>query len=266
MDLEPTQNLKDVENSLRDIIFLILKNKYGDNWMENTGVSEERITKWQDRKEEEKRRQQSGTIEERLMYYSDFYDLKTIINKNWELFLSVFNDKKTIDTFLTLLEKYRDPDAHRRELFSYQKMLIAGISGEIRSLITRYHSKRETGSDCFPRIESVRDNFGNSCISNGVLFCDSKMNLRPGDKLEFIVAASDPEGLDLEYRISTKPGTWPEFEPKWQKQNTFQYEISEKNIAKRLSVEIYMRSPRDYHADGDRDDSAQFTYTVLPNP
>ena len=30
MELEPTKNLKDVENSIRDIIFLILTEKYGD--------------------------------------------------------------------------------------------------------------------------------------------------------------------------------------------------------------------------------------------
>jgi len=30
MELDPTKNLKDVENSIQDIIFLILTEKYGD--------------------------------------------------------------------------------------------------------------------------------------------------------------------------------------------------------------------------------------------
>ncbi len=266
MDLDPSANLKDVENSLRNVIFLILKEKYHDRWVESTGVTGDRIVKWHDRREEEKKRQKSGTIEDRLMYYSDFYDLKTIINRNWELFSNIFLDKKTIDVFLTQLEKYRDPDAHRRDLFSYQKMLIAGISGEIRALITKYHSKKATGSDCFPRIESVRDNLGNACTFPGVLFCNSEMILRPGDRLEFLVAASDPEGIDLEYRISTDPGTFLKIDPKWQKSEVLQYDVTEENISKRFSVVISVRSLRSYHANGDTDDSAQFIYTVLPTP
>lgn len=266
MDLEPTKNLKDVENSLQDLIFVILTEKYGDKWEENIGVTEDRITKWKERKEEEKKRQQSGTIEERLMYYSDFYDLKTILINKWELFSSIFIDKKTIETFLNQLEKYRDPDAHRRDLFSYQKMLIAGMSGEIRSLITKYHSKKETCNDCFSRIESIRDNFGNSYTIGGSRFCDSKMILRPGDKLEFVVAASDPELLDLEYNISTHPGTWSDYaSTKWQKYNTLQCNITEKNISKMFSVKISIKSPRDYHARSGEDDFVEFLYTVLPN-
>ena len=55
MELDPTKNLKDVENSIQDIIFLILTEKYGDKWTENIGVTEDRTDKWKDRKEEEKK-------------------------------------------------------------------------------------------------------------------------------------------------------------------------------------------------------------------
>lgn len=266
MSLEPTKNLRNVENSLRGLIFVVLNEEYGDGWIKRCGVSKDRIEKWQKRKENEKKKQKSGSIEERLIYYSDFYDLKTIISKNWNDFLNVFIDKTTIETFLMILEKYRNSDAHRRELFPYQKYLIAGISGEIRSSITKYHSNKKTGIDCFPRIENVRDNFGNSCTADSVLFCKTKMILRPGDEIEFIVAASDPDDLELEYSISTKPGTWPEIKTKWQKSNTLKYKITKKNISKRLSIEISIRSPREYHADDDRDDFAQFVYSVFPNP
>ena len=69
-------------------------------------------------------------MEERLIYYADFYDLKTILKKNWDTsFADALGDWKTFDVWLTELEKLRDPDAHRRELLPHQKSLIIGISG-----------------------------------------------------------------------------------------------------------------------------------------
>ena len=35
-----------------------------------------------------------------ILFYSDFYDLETIIDKNWESFLPVLNDKKIDKDFL----------------------------------------------------------------------------------------------------------------------------------------------------------------------
>lgn len=59
-----------------------------------------------------------------------------------------------MEVFLTELEKLRDPEAHRRELMPHQKALAYGISGEIRTQITRFRSEQDTGESYFPRIES----------------------------------------------------------------------------------------------------------------
>ena len=79
MDIEPSKNLKNVENSLRDLISLSLEEKYGKNWVDVCGVTIDRIEKWKDRMKEEKIRQKNGAVDKRLLYYSDFYDLKKII-------------------------------------------------------------------------------------------------------------------------------------------------------------------------------------------
>ena len=55
------------------------------------------------------------------MYYADFYDLRTILKKWAGEFSNALGDWKTIEVWLTELEKLRDPDAHRRELLlNYQ--------------------------------------------------------------------------------------------------------------------------------------------------
>jgi hypothetical protein len=76
--MDVTQALRDAENSLRDFIAAVLSQSLGPNWVEQSGVSPERLAKWRERKVIEEKRQESGVVEERLIYYADFYDLKTI--------------------------------------------------------------------------------------------------------------------------------------------------------------------------------------------
>lgn len=146
-EMDVTQALKDAENSLRDFIASVLQNKLGDNWAEHCGVTPERITKWRERKETESKRQEAGVTDERLIYYADFYDLATMLKKHWTHFAPALGDQRTMDVWLSELEKLRDPDAHRRELLPHQKHLVLGISGEIRNRLVRFRSKQEMAED-----------------------------------------------------------------------------------------------------------------------
>jgi hypothetical protein len=120
MDL--TQALKDTENSLRDFIASVLEKKIGGDWMSKCGVTAERLKQWQDRKTVEGKRQTGGVVEPRLIYYADFYDIKTILEKNWDKFSEAFGEWKTMRVYLNELETLRDPDAHRRELLPHQRI------------------------------------------------------------------------------------------------------------------------------------------------
>ena len=79
--MDITQELRDTENALRDFIQTVLSKEIGPDWVEAAGVSAERIQRWRDRQETEEKRQVAGVVEERLLYYADFYDLKTILNE-----------------------------------------------------------------------------------------------------------------------------------------------------------------------------------------
>jgi len=210
--MDVTQALRDAENSLRDFIGSVLSKSIGNNWVESCGVSEDRIRKWQERKEAESKRQEAGVVEERLLYYADFYDLRTILKKHWSgEFSAALGDWKTMDVWLTELEKLRDPDAHRRELLPHQKHLVLGISGEIRNRIVRYRSKQESVEDFYPRIESVRDSLGNIWVAGDLATKIVKHPLRLNDLLDLVVTARDPQDAELEFGIATNemyPVSW----------------------------------------------------------
>jgi len=260
--MDITQSLKDAENSLRDFISSVLSQSLGTDWVDKCGVSPERLAAWKERKVSEEKRQESGVVDERLIYYADFYDLKTIMKKHWSgEFSKALGDWKTFEVWLTELEKLRDPDAHRRELLQHQKHLAIGICGEIRSRIVRYRSKKETTDDCFPKIESARDNLGNIWVPGrqGLQLVITNMTLRPGDSIEYIITASDPEDLTLEYGIEIRHEGI-----KWQSLNSFVVEITVEHISRRLSICLFIKSSRDYHASNIFDDYVEFFYQVLP--
>lgn len=54
-EINVDKELRNIENFLRDNIKFILKNKYGDDWEKNLGVTEERINIWNNRKTDEKK-------------------------------------------------------------------------------------------------------------------------------------------------------------------------------------------------------------------
>ncbi|KAB1064734.1 hypothetical protein [Salibacter halophilus] len=255
------EELKILENSVRDIITFVLKKSLGDNWVSNLKISESRIGKWKERQVIEEKRLRSTFLDNRLIYYSDFYDLKGIIIKHWDDGLdSVFRDKKLITALLSLIEKYRDAHAHRRELFDYQKYLIKGISGEIRTTIMQYRGKKEDSEDFFPRIEAANDSLGNS-ISNPtysqIIVNDG--TVRVGEEIELKAYSTDPLGDKIEFSIE-RIG-----EENWSESNKRKLTFKHDDIGKTCDIQIKIKSKKDYHAYGDFDDFIQFRYVVIPS-
>lgn len=260
--LDITQALKDTENALRDFVATVLQKKLGADWIVKCGVTPERRQKWMERKEDEAKRQTSGTVDERLLYYADFYDLKTILKKHWQEFSDALGEWHRLEVWLSELEKLRDPDAHRRELLPHQKHMALGIEGDIRTRLVRYRSKLETLEDYFPRIECVRDNYGTVYTAGSDGMVSAGATLRPGDRLEFVVTARDPLDAPLEYRFCTfRIGG---FDSDWISQNSYSYVVSKSDVGRMFIVIIKIRSPREFHASATDDDSVFIRYRVLP--
>lgn len=256
-----TQTLKDTENTLRDFIASTLENSFGIDWIDRCGASAQQIRIWKERKAKEAEKQEAGVVEQRLLYYANFSDLRTIMSTNWQLFEPALGEWTRFEVYFQDLVSLRNPEAHRRELLPHQKHLATGIAGEIRSRLIRFRSKMETSEDCFPRIECARDSLGNVCTPKGLdKSVNTRLILHPGDILEFVVTASDPLGEKIQYCIDTYP--WPK--SGWQESNNLCIKIEEKHIARSFGVYLCVRSLRSYHANLWLDDGVSFSYDVLP--
>lgn len=252
--------LKILENSVRDIITFVLTKRFGPDWIKDLNISADRIQRWRDRRSVEESRLKGNILEARLIYYSDFYDLQNIIDKHWDDgFLDVFQDKKTVSIFLKEAEKLRDPNAHRRELFDYQKHLIKGISGELRTRIMKYRGKKENPDDFFPVVEAVTDSLGISISNPGYAQCiQSGKVLKVGDTVEIIAFSTDPLGGEIEYSIDRIGHN------NWSKSNKATITFEKSDIGRCCDIQIKVKSTRDFHAYGDFDDYAEIRYVVLP--
>ena len=181
---DPTQALRNTENAIRDFIAQVLESELGADWIERCGVTRERIKKWRERKASEDQCLATGALDERLLYYADFYDIQTILRKHWTHFAPALGDWKTFEVWWSELEKLRDSDAHRRQLLPHQRNLVLGIAGEIGASLVRYRSKAETSEDYYPRIESVHESLGHLWTpASGAKQVETGAKLRPGDSL-----------------------------------------------------------------------------------
>lgn len=250
--------LRDIENFLRKNIMYILKNKYDNDWEKHLGVSDERLAIWASRKAEEKKRLNNQSIENRIIYYSDFYDLKTIIVKNWNIFKDCFKDKKIIEHQLSQLESFRNPNAHNRDILDHQKHLLIGYVGEIKNAIMNFRGSIEKKSTYFPEYESLN--------INGKIYKNSWAHLedifRSGDEIEIYIYVIAPNTQKILYKLVDDSEL---SSGKWVEENHFKIVIDDKKIGE-VAKTIMFKSDADYHLDNDYgfDGLIPITYTVVP--
>lgn len=257
--MEIAREIKDTENALKEFVASILARNIGENWMDSCGLSREIIDEWRRKKaiNEEQIRPMHGA--EQPIFYADLADIIFLIHHNWESeFHSVFGDKVIIEAYIKTLGQFSHPEQGRRELFVFQKHLMLGITGDIRTRITTYRSLTEVGKEGFPRIESIKDSFGNLWTVGKPMRIKTNTNLHVGEVVEYIITAVDPVQLPLQYKI---------FGFKWETGNILHLKIEEKHVGRNAKVNIAIRSKRKFHAYPlGYDDRVVFEYQILPKP
>jgi len=252
-----TDDLAAVEQSLRLVVERVGRDSFGQYYFPGFGVSAQKVAKWKTARDREQNNRRAGVPEDRLLYFSDLSDLQDIILTNWGRFEPVFRRRDQTEVFLAKLRELRNPDAHRRELAASEKALVSGIAGELRTLVARYLSERDTPDEYFPRMESLRDSLGNSMNP------PKRPVVRVGAVIEFIAEAWDPFGAVLEYQWNVSP-QHPDTSQEWSPANRFVWKVQPAQIANPAWVSVNMRSPRAHHAEGHRDAGWSIAYTVLP--
>jgi hypothetical protein len=254
--MDITRQLYDAENVLRDFIDQVLRNKHGDEWMYDISPVDDMADKWELKRIKDSVSHNAIKGHEKLIQYATVEDLRTIINTLWSPeFQQVFDDAQTVDTYLKILDDYRDANSRRRELFVHQKHLLLGISGDIRSRIALFRSREEAGGS-YPRIESARDNLGNIWVPGDPRRVKTQNKLRVGDRLEFIITAVDPEDGELAYRTQHS---------RWEPNNIILLDVDRSLVEKQALIHLMVKSDRKHHAfKMGYDDRVTMEYEILP--
>ncbi len=255
--MEIAQAIKDAEIALRDFLQASFEKRFGENWTEHDLLNAREVSTWRHQKAEIELNLPPESAGESLFYHIPFDELAPLIQRFWDTdFHSAFGDYETLHTYLNILGLYRNPDIHRRALFVHQRHLILGVSGELRAKITAFRSLQEIGKEGFPRIDYIKDNFGHLWVPGKPRRVKTGVTINPGDRLEFIVEAHDPEEKPLEYKIHGE---------KWQPGNILIFDITERHIQLNAPFSIAIRSTRKYHAFPlGYDDRVVFEYQIIP--
>lgn len=78
------------ENSVRELINLVLSKQLGSNWWRNANISKELLDKVQGRIDKETQNPWHGRRGAHPIYYSDISDLINIIRRHWKFFCDFF--------------------------------------------------------------------------------------------------------------------------------------------------------------------------------
>lgn len=241
--------INEYENTLRRLIISIIGSEDNVDYK----ASPDRIEKWKEKREIEIKKNKGLLFENRILYYSDFYDLKTIIDKNWNLFLPILNNKKRFEIFFKELENYRNTISHGRNLTTSQNLLLEGILIDLKNTITIYHNKNEMKEDYFIRIIKINDNLGNIWDS------DLKVTepiLRVGDQYELVIEANDPKDREIEYKIFTLGKL-----SITQKSNRFNIKVENNLVGQNTTLYISAYTPNTEYKN---EASEMISITVLP--
>jgi len=138
--IDPIQR---IEISLREIISEVLSAEVGSNWIEDEehGLGKERAEELKAKIKNEEKRRYTIIVDQDLLSYTYFKDLRKIImkNKNIGLFKKVFKDWDAFRIYLKKVEYLRNPAKHHRLIYPHEMLLLEGIVGEIDFYISTWH-------------------------------------------------------------------------------------------------------------------------------
>lgn len=121
--------LYNLENSLRIFVEKKLRDRFRDQWWER-GVTQKDI-----RQQAEERKIPEPDSNLSLINYTEFRDLRRIVNKNWEIFRDTFQRQSGIVSRIEELESIRNTIAHTRLLSNDDLAKLELFSKEIASTI-----------------------------------------------------------------------------------------------------------------------------------
>jgi hypothetical protein len=257
--VEPTEAINQLELVLRDLVRSVM----GDSWQKQSGIN---LQKLEGARDADSAKRRGRISSEDLLAYMEFYELKEVILKNWDLFAPALGKKKYVEVYLDRMEGFRNPAVHSRSLLPFERSFVEGIVGEFRNLVTMYRSSRGPDMNYYPQIESVTDSFGRvvtpSTPTQGAPIQQrNEIRLQVGYTVTFRCRGIDPHGRELVWVLHGTPGTWPEAVGN---DVALEWQVTNSCVREAFVITIQMLSRGRYHRHGSFDDSVQFPYAVDP--
>lgn len=203
--MEPSAAIAIIETDLRELARSVLGEKFGAKWIEAV-LDTDAIAELEGRREEERKRRSPAIVVEDLIAYTHAYELQTMIERRWELFATSLGKKREFTVLMDKVNDYRNAPAHSRELLPYERSLLEGIAGEVRTKVIAYRSSQAPDASYYPIIESVRDSFGTSAsLRSPIHAADVTVTgrrLHVGDVVRFECRGWDPQSRKLTWVLS----------------------------------------------------------------
>lgn len=138
--------IETIENELRNLIDDILSDKFGISWTEDTkiGLGGDWSNKLTEKAKNDVSVRGNIAVYGTPLLYSEFSDLKNLIEKHKALFQCVFKKWERTIEFLGAAEDFRNSLAHNREISPTQQSLLRGIAGEIADDIALWRIGTDT--------------------------------------------------------------------------------------------------------------------------
>jgi hypothetical protein len=109
------------ENSVRELINLVLSKQLGSNWWNNANISKDLLDKVQGRIDKEAQNPWHGRRGAHPIYYSDISDLIYIIRRHWKLFSDFFPRLEWISEKLEQISFSRNVVDHHNPLSKHDR-------------------------------------------------------------------------------------------------------------------------------------------------
>lgn len=267
-------NLYNLESSLRQLLEVVLSRSVGRDWLVRL-VPEARRVKWAERLDTaNSRRRSQGQVTvdgSQVLDYSELYEIREILSRNWEHFSGALGSKARTIALLEEVESYRNEIAHSRPLLPHQVYLLAGVAGLLRNKVVIFMSGQDPEGGHYPAFTFVRDSHGVQAeglpTDEHQFITSTALVLRPLDVVTFELEAVDPQGRRMRVEPA-QSGPDFRFEPvefDSGERITLTWRVTDDNVSAHAFAHMQLVAlGTKYHRWIGHDQAAVFQYRVDP--
>lgn len=251
------------ETSFRWVVREVL----GDTWQGK--LNEDQVDNLKQKCEEEDKRRDGVRVSQELLDYTETYELEKLILKNWAAVQPILNDHARTKVYLGIMLDIRNTIAHSRPLTPSEKLLLAGVAGQVQNQLSVYRSSSSGPTAYYASINYVRDSLGRLAENHyGVPPPRACARLEVDQHVVLDCSGSDPRGrlLTWEFKLSgNHNGMAPVALGTAEGDTvTFDWRVTEDHVGEGRTLSVYLHNPSKFQRLNFGDESVSLTYDVNP--